>query len=960
MSCQGKCQNCLLPAAVPGANLNTQSVCSLCSIENAQALAESAEVRRERYKADLEKTLQDCRGKAEYDVLVNLSGGKDSCLLLHKLKHDYGLNVLAFTTDINIPDVAWTNIRRTVDLLDVPHVTYRPPVEFYKKMFRFLLSHQESRGAVRTVCYVCAPLFEGYSLRFAIEKGIPLVAAGYAPGQPEPDRMEYEFSRELLCNHDWTPPELVQSGQFSDHELKLFWNPHDFPEGTEIPRYIAPFHAWDYSQEEAMDLVVELGLIKNKKSANPIHSNCPINWLLMYSDLKHLGFNPYAPEFSKLIREGKANRTYWRFAGPLVNAMIRQKVLLGRNVAKSLSWLNMKEDDLAITRESQGAEYAEQLTRNQEPQVMTWEDVTGKASESSKSRLPRAWKTTVELMLDRIRTNPDTPSFGYRSEIGEWASLTWSQFGQRCLALADELRSLGIKKGDRVAVHGATELGWTVAEVAIHLAGAIVVGLDVNGCDQSIASVIDLSRPRAVITVGSSPSLQLISDRKLQLITIDRCGISGSRKSVETELRFEDFELPIPSDDASIIFTSGTTGDPKGMSYTHKQFVDAVEEISQEFPLVGQDDATVCWLPMNHLFQRMMNLLSMRQGAQIYFEPEHTKLLETVQHVEPVVLVAVPRLLEKLADGIESSLDTLPSIASAVARRAIDAPSPRRNPMHRLAQTIIQRRAKRVLGGRLRYLVCGSAPLSVKTAQTLEFVGWEILEAYGVSENIVPVSVNRPSRRKVGTVGQPLPSNEVKIAADGEILVKGPGSIKHYWGQSESVLNDEGFFATGDLGFFDDDGCLVINGRKDSQIKTSTGRKLLPEPIEQTYKQSRYVSDITVHGQGRKCLVGLIVPSNDFIDAVEDLVPAGTSRSDALNSEAARLLMKDSLSEVESSLEHHERLADFRILPQPFRLDRSEITSSLKKRRGQIESSYVDELDAMYGSASSQQPVASA
>jgi hypothetical protein len=344
-----QCVRCLLPRTVPGADLDAFGVCRACREFQEGNHQRKEQLRRDR-EADLEKALRDCRGQGEYDCLVNLSGGKDSCYLLYKLKQEYGLHVLAFTTDMNVPPVAWANIRRTVDRLGVDHVVYRPPEEFYRKLFRFLLQNQEARGAVRTVCYVCAPLFECYALRVAVEKNIPLVVAGYSPGQPEPERMEYEFAREMIAATDWTPPEVRASGLFSEEELARFWNPFRYPPQTRFPRYLAPFHAWPYSQAETMRKVVELGLISDSKSANPIHSNCPVNWLLMYSDLQNLGYNPYAPEFSALIREGKASRRYWRILIPIVNAMIRYKVFLGRNVKRSMKWLGLKPADLRITR----------------------------------------------------------------------------------------------------------------------------------------------------------------------------------------------------------------------------------------------------------------------------------------------------------------------------------------------------------------------------------------------------------------------------------------------------------------------------------------------------------------------------------------------------------------------------------------------------------------------------------
>jgi hypothetical protein len=338
-----------LPAAVPGADLDAAGVCAFCRNYRPQDAAASAEVLAQR-RADLEQALASARGAGPYDVLVCLSGGKDSLDLVHRARTQYDLRVLAFTVDANIPDVAWKSIRRTVDKLGVDHLVYRPPVEFYRKLFAYLLRNQEERGAVYTVSYVYAPLFEGDALTVATERGIPLVLAGYSPGQPEPERMEYEFSRTLIERTDWTPPGLKAAGTFTPAELARFWNPHRYPQGTRFPRYLAPFHAWDYDQEATMKRVADLGLVERAAHASPIHSNYPVNWLLMYSDLRSFGYNPYAPEFSALMRSGKASRSYWKFMGPFVNFMIRNKVLLGTNITRQMRWLGLTADDLRITQ----------------------------------------------------------------------------------------------------------------------------------------------------------------------------------------------------------------------------------------------------------------------------------------------------------------------------------------------------------------------------------------------------------------------------------------------------------------------------------------------------------------------------------------------------------------------------------------------------------------------------------
>lgn len=346
-----RCTLCLIPERVAGVSLAADGVCNLCRDQAALARATAdAEQARVAYEADLTRTLEDIRGRAEYDCLVPLSGGKDSIYLLYRLSVELKLKVLAFTVDINIPALAWDNIRRALRKLNIDHISYSPSAAFYRKLFRYLLCNQEERGAVYTLSYVYAPLFEGDAIKLAMAKGIPLVLAGYSPGQPEPERMLYEFSPQLIHATDWTPPELISCGQFSAEELGRFYNPTLLPPGTTFPRYLAPFHAWSYNQEEIMRKVVDHGLVASSKHASPIHSNYPINWLLMYSDLRTFGYNPYAPEFASLIRHGKANRNHWRLMGPIVDFLILNRLGPGREVSRSMDWLGLSVEDLRITR----------------------------------------------------------------------------------------------------------------------------------------------------------------------------------------------------------------------------------------------------------------------------------------------------------------------------------------------------------------------------------------------------------------------------------------------------------------------------------------------------------------------------------------------------------------------------------------------------------------------------------
>lgn len=346
-----KCSNCLIPDSVPGVHLGENGLCRACVdyLKNPAVHTALSEEQREKRERDLEQALVDCRGRGQYDCIVPFSGGKDSVYLLYRLRAVYKLKVLAFTSNINLPDIAWANIRRTLEHLDVDHITVSISRTFIRKLFRYLLMHQEARGAVYSVSYVYAPIFEGQAIKLALEKDVPLVLAGYSPGQPEPERMLYEFSQTLVRKVDWTPPHLLGNPEFTEEELACFYNPLNYPVGTEFPRYLAPYHAWKYDQAEIMREVVNLDLVANSKHASPIFSNYPINWLMMYSDLRSFGYNPYAPEFAALIREGKASRVYWRFGFPFIDWITRHKVLVGGQVKVMMKWLDLKDEDLKIT-----------------------------------------------------------------------------------------------------------------------------------------------------------------------------------------------------------------------------------------------------------------------------------------------------------------------------------------------------------------------------------------------------------------------------------------------------------------------------------------------------------------------------------------------------------------------------------------------------------------------------------
>jgi len=941
------CVNCLLPGMVPGAELDAHGLCGHCRVLGTDEATREEQLRQQRV-TDLEAALAACRGQGEYDCLVNLSGGKDSCYLLYKIAHEYGLKALAFTVDVQLTEIAWRNIHRTVTRLDVPHVTFRPPMEFYRKLFRYLLTHQEERGAVRSVCYVCASLCEGYALRLATEKRIPLILAGYSPGQPEPDRMVYEFSREMIGEQDWTPPELRVSGLFDATELDLFWNPRRYPAGTRFPRFLAPFHAWPYSQRETMRAVVELGLAANRRHANPVYSNCPVNWLLMYSDLKQLGYNPYAPEFSRLIREGKASRWYWRLMTPVVNGMIRHRVFLGRNVTKSLEWLGLRPEELRITRRVAPA-----------------------------AASPAAAPTIPALLRRRVAQTPDMTVCARRTASGDWRPIRWREFGVEVNHLAACLAARGFAPGERLAILARTRPEWQQLEMAGMLAGGVIVGIAPHSSPEQAADILVDSEASVLVVDNLSLLQQLPAARCEQLkliIVLDPPAQDAGYANVVSwdELGAscntdEPWEGPslLPEHPATWIYTSGTTGRPKAIPYSHGQLLTACRAILETYPQLVEGDVALCWLPMAHLFQRMMNLAAMARGLPIHVVDDPHSVMTCVREVNPAVLIGVPRFYEKLRDGILDELARLRGWRKWLAKAALQLGAvPRgsgsdaevegrlRRGARGVLDFLVLRRLRRVMGTKLKFMITGTAPIGPELLDLFFRLGLPVLEAYGISENAIPMAANRLDDYRLGSVGKPLVGNEIRFADDGEILVKGPGvfpGYSHDTGAAD-LFTADGFFRTGDLGFLDQDGFLFLTGRKAEIIKTSTGRRLSPHQIEAAYVRSPYLDQVVVIGNGHPYLVGLLGLNYSRVRDWLTQHGESTEGSDAelAARPAVRSLIQRELETLGQELAAHERIVAFDILPAPLSAEQGELTSTGKLCRARIDERHAALIARLY------------
>lgn len=533
----------------------------------------------------------------------------------------------------------------------------------------------------------------------------------------------------------------------------------------------------------------------------------------------------------------------------------------------------------------------------------------------------RSPETSVALLDHRAGLSSNRVAHRIRDDAGEWSGLSWQRFRDESVRISVAMAKVGVERGTRVAICLPTVPIWEQVSLAVMRRGGVVVGLDQHlsvdgfrgiarqcGTTVLVTDVDGLTRLRSVsndgvtvVVVGGAPAENGDTGRVVALSELLESATAEETSPTPAS------PLPLPSDTATIVFTSGSTGEPKGIAYRHEQLMAAARALTDAYPELGPEDRVVCWLPMAPLFQRMVNLVSMGCGMTTYWVTDPRTIFDRVVEIRPTFFIGVPRFYEKLEAALSSP----------------DA--------DRIRESLRD----------VKFMVSGSAPLPKRVLQSLRSAGMTVLEAYGLSENTVPVTVNRLSDFRFGSVGKPLAPNEVRLADDGEVLVRGPGVFAGYLGEATSAdrFTEDGFYRTGDLGRFDRDGFLVLVGRKRELIKTSTGRRIGPVAIEQAYAASPSVDRVLVVGDGRK-----------YLAAIVTLSPAARTAWNGLADEDEKMrlasgLLAELLAAGDSLTDEH-RVQAFGVLTRPFGGD--EVTVSQKLRRGVITTTYASLIDHLY------------
>lgn len=552
-----------------------------------------------------------------------------------------------------------------------------------------------------------------------------------------------------------------------------------------------------------------------------------------------------------------------------------------------------------------------------------------------------------------------------------WRSVDWEQFLQAAQWVGTKLADLGIRKGDRVGIMAATSLDWEYAQMGALSAGAVVAGIDPAYPADQLSHVIEnlelsvlFVQDRSVLT-KIPPELRRQIDLFVFFEDEPRQKNELSMMDLLTGKETDTFAgLPnvLPEDEAVIVFSSGTTGMPKAITFTHRQVTVAVEAIVRAFNDLDSKSVFLCWLPLSNLFQRIVNFCAIKIGASSYILSDPRDLMHYVQQVNPDILIGVPKVFERVYSGVSDRIENgnwpvriLVRWTIRTGYRFAAAKTVRggyadfmNGLLRKLAEVVLLRRLRKVFGSRIRYLVSGSAAMPIRLLEWFDAIDLPVYEVYGISENVVPVAVNSPLNRKLGTVGMPLLPNEVKLSEEGEILVRGPGVFGGYReGKDESNLrfSPDSYWHTGDLGQLDAEGFLSIIGRKNDVFKTPSGRWVAPVRIEERLRSITYVEQSIVFQHKSGKIVAVVVAN--FEKCMQKIGGGHHSGVRNVIEDKFHQILEADINTALADLPLYQRPLYVAVTDKPWTVDGGELTVNMKVRRSFVAqqfSGYFDNL----------------
>lgn len=591
----------------------------------------------------------------------------------------------------------------------------------------------------------------------------------------------------------------------------------------------------------------------------------------------------------------------------------------------------------------------------------------------------RRFDTLVDIYRNGVRDFADRPLFGTKTD-GEWRWLTYGEFGKQVDDMRGGLASLGVGKGDRVALISNNRVEWAVVSGATYMLGATVVPmyetqLDkdwkyiIADCAAKVLFVANEDIARRVRAFGDTfPTLE-------HIVVID--ADPGNEGQTFAGLLERGAEHPAPIADVSredladIIYTSGTTGNPKGVLLNHANLADNVSAANQVVPITGSD-RSLSFLPWAHSFGQTLELHVLQSvGGSMAIAESAAKIAENLMEVHPTVLIAVPRIFNRVYDGVNALMAEEggikkklfdASLANEYRRMAL-AEQGRSNPVielkHALFDKLVFSKVRERFGGNLRMAASGSAALSPEVNKFVDALGIVVLQGYGLSETSPLATVNPVEKRKIGSVGPAVPG--VRLALDhvatadpddGEIIIYGHCVMQGYHNlpeENEAVFTDDGGLRTGDIGHLDEDGYLYITGRVKEQYKLETGKYVVPAPIEEHVRLSPFIANIMIYGMNRPHNVALIVPDFDALEkwARAEGVAAPDRRS-LITDDRVRDLFALEIEAHSEGIKSYERVRDFYIIEEDFTQENGILSQTLKVKRREVMKRYGSHLESLY------------
>jgi long-chain acyl-CoA synthetase len=562
----------------------------------------------------------------------------------------------------------------------------------------------------------------------------------------------------------------------------------------------------------------------------------------------------------------------------------------------------------------------------------------------------------------------------------EWVAVSSHEFYRHVAGVAHALRGWGIKRGDRVAILSENRPEWTIADFACLLIGAVVVPIYATVTGDQAAYILNDSGARAILVSTEKHLQKILSVQKQttleQIVVMDAVETAHAHhmhRLMQDGPNQRDPELDtvarsLGADElATIIYTSGTTGTPKGVMLTHGNMASNISCSLAGF-LVGPGRTSLSFLPLSHVTARHVDFAMLYHGVTLAYVPYVEHLPRALLEVRPTIFVGVPRVYEKIHTQADLKARGFPK--SSIYRWSLKVGKKYRVDTlagrtpdsldWKLASRLVYSKVREGMGGRAELFISGGAPLGRELAEWYASIGIRIHEGYGLTETSPVIAVNTPEAHKIGTVGKPLANVEVRIAADGEVLVRGPSVFKGYWNRPEETEKalEDGWFKTGDIGNLDADGFLSITDRKKDLIKTSGGKFIAPQPIENSLKHNALVAEAVVMGDKRKFPSVLISP---YFPLLEDWARANQvsfgSRQELVAHPKVRALYEGIVTDFNQTMARFEKLKRVLLVPEEFSAEAGTLTASLKMRRRAVEERYRREIDEMYEQAETDAPV---